>query len=246
MTPVPLAVITGGARRIGSAVARHLHGRGFDIALHYRSSRDEATALGDELCALRAGSCALFRADLGDPGEASRLAVDILAACPRVDLLVNNASGFEPTPLAACTPEQFDNMLGANLRGPYFLVQGLLPGFADGAAIVNMVDVHVERPLRDFNAYVAAKAGLAALTRSLALELGPRVRVNGIAPGAILWPEGDEAYDSATRARTIAATPLGRLGEPDDIARTVAFLACDAPFITGQVITVDGGRSLTD
>ena len=136
-------------------------------------------------------------------------------------------------------------MIGSNLRGPYFLIQGLLPGMDAGASIVNIIDVHVQRPLPDFNAYGAAKAGLASLTRSLAVELGPKVRVNGVAPGAILWPDGDEAYDSETRERTVAATPLKRLGDPADIARTVAFLACDAPFITGQVITVDGGRSLS-
>lgn len=219
---------------------------GFDIALHYRSSAAQAQSLADELAAIRADSCHMFRGDLGSAADAARLAAEILETCPRIDLLVNNASSFEPTPLATCTPEQFDAMLGSNLRGPYFLLQGLLPGLAAGGAIVNILDVHIERPLRDFNAYVAAKAGLAALTRSLAVELGPAIRVNGVAPGAILWPEGDEAYDDATRARTVAATPLGRLGDPSDIARTVAFLACDAPFITGQVIAVDGGRSLTD
>ena len=186
----------------------------------------------------------MFSADLGDPQQTLALAADILTQRGGIDLLVNNASGFAPTPLDQCTPGEFDEMLGANLRGPYFLVQGLLSGFRPGASIVNILDVHVQRPLRHYNVYGAAKAGLASLTRSLALELGPQVRVNGIAPGAILWPEGEEAYDAAERERTVAATPLQRLGEPADIARTVAFLACDAPFITGEVITVDGGRSL--
>ncbi|MCB1843148.1 MAG: pteridine reductase [Halioglobus sp.] len=239
-----VAVVTGGARRIGAAIARQLHATGFDIALHYRSSQTDAERLRDELCALRAGSCELFAADLGDLAHVNALAQALVSQYPRIDLLVNNASGFEPTPIRGCTPEQFDQMLGANLRGPYFLIQGLLPALRDGASIVNLLDVHIERPLRDYNAYGAAKAGLASLTRSLALELGPAVRVNGVAPGAILWPEDEAAYDAETRKRTIAQTPLARLGEPSDIARTVAFLACEAPFITGQVIVVDGGRGL--
>ena len=173
------------------------------------------------------------------------LVTEVLAQYPAIDLLVNNASSFLPTPIESCTPAQFDSLLGANLRGPYFLIQGLLPGMrSGGASIVNILDVHMERPLKDFNVYGATKAGLASLTRSLAVELGPDIRVNGVAPGAILWPEGDDSYDEAMRERTVQQTPLKRLGEPMDIARTVGFLACEAPFITGQVITVDGGRSL--
>jgi pteridine reductase len=242
----PVAVVTGGARRIGRVIATHLHGLGFDIALHYRSSTAEAESLAAELCAARAESCHLFRADLEQPAGVLALAGEILSRYPAVDLLVNNASAFEPTPIETCTPDQFERMLASNLRGPYFLVQGLLPGLrAASGSIVNMLDVHVDRPLPQFNAYGAAKSGLTSLTRSLAVELAPNIRVNGIAPGAILWPNGDDAYDEATRERTIAMTPLQRLGEPQDIARTVAFLAMEALFITGQVITVDGGRGLT-
>jgi pteridine reductase len=165
---------------------------------------------------------------------------------PCLDLLVNNASGFDATPMATCTEAQFDAMLGSNLKGPYFLIQALLTPLrrSPAGSIVNILDVHVERPLRHYNAYCAAKAGLASLTRSLALELGPDLRVNGVAPGAILWPDGEEAYDSGTRQETVEKTPLRRTGDPSDIARTVGFLACDAPFVTGQVIAVDGGRSL--
>jgi len=241
-----VAVVTGGARRIGRAVAKHLHHLGFDIALHYRSSAGEAQALLEALCALRSDSCYLFQADFDNSEAATSLAADILSQCGSIDLLVNNASGFEATPLESCTPLQFDQMIASNLRGPYFLIQGLLPGFSDAANIVNIVDVHVDRPLPAFNVYGAAKAGLAALTRSLAVELGPRIRVNGIAPGAILWPDASDTYDAEMRDKTVAATPLQRLGEPSDIARTVAFLACEAPFITGQVIVVDGGRCLTN
>ena len=239
-----MALVTGGARRIGSEVARHLHRLGFDIALHYHRSQQEAQSLCDELLARRPSSCRLYSADLGDPAAAGGLAAQVLAEHPAIALLVNNASGFEPTPIDRCDADQFDRMLGSNLRGPFFLIQGLLPGLVQGASIVNILDVHVRRPLRNYSAYVAAKAGLESLPLSLALELAPRVRVNGIAPGAILWPEGEDAYDAGQRESTVANTPLGRLGEPGDIARTVAFLASDAPFITGEVITVDGGRSL--
>lgn len=240
-----VAVITGGARRIGRTVAERLHALGFDIALHYRSAHAQAQELQQQLNAQRAGSCAIFAADFARLESVAAFCQAVLAAYGRIDLLVNNASGFEATPIAVASPEQFDSMLASNLRGPYFLIQGMLPGLASGSSIVNILDTHVHRPLRDFNAYCAAKAGMESLTRSLAVELGPDIRVNGVAPGAILWPEGDDAYDEAARERTIAATPLQRMGCPEDIARTVAFLACDAPFISGQVIAVDGGRSLT-
>lgn len=238
--------MTGGAKRIGRAIALHLHHRGFDIALHYRGSLSSAQALADALNTERPQSCTLFQADLEDTGQVASMARDISDHYAAVDLLVNNASGFLPTPLETCTPREFDTMLDVNLRGPYFLVQGLLPalGRSGHASIVNLVDVHAQRPLRHYNAYCAAKAGLASLTRSLALELAPAIRVNGVAPGAILWPEEGGSYDEAMRRETLERTPLGRLGEPGDIAATVAFLACDAPYITGQVIDVDGGRAL--
>lgn len=241
-----VALVTGAARRIGNEVARHLHAQGFDIALHYHSSAAPAQALADKLCQVRRDSCRLFQADLATAGGARHLGDAVAARYPHLDLLVNNASGFEPTPLETCTEAQFDAMLGANLKGPYFLIQALLAPLrrAPAGSIVNILDVHVERPLRHYNAYCAAKAGLASLTRSLALELGPDLRVNGVAPGAILWPDDDAAYDSRARRQTIEKTPLKRTGEPSDIAHAVSFLACEAPFITGQVIAVDGGRGL--
>ena len=241
----PVAVVTGGARRIGRAIVEHLHAAGFDIALHYHNSADSAQALADALCAQRAGSCRLFRADLLDAAQVGSLAKALLAQYPAIDLLVNNASGFAPTAIDDATPAQFDRMLGSNLRAPYFLIQGLLPGLRSGnSSIVNILDAHTARPLRHYNVYTAAKAGLESLTRSLAVELAPRVRVNGVAPGAILWPEDDATFDNAARESMIRKTPLQRLGDPADIARAVGFLACDAPFITGQVIVVDGGREL--
>ncbi|GAB5452364.1 MAG: pteridine reductase [Halioglobus sp.] len=240
-----VAFVTGGARRIGRAVAQRLHSRGVDIALHYRSSAADAEQLAGEFNAARPDSCATFQADLESLDSVRALTTAVAARFGTLTLLVNNASGFAATPIGECTAAEFDAMVGSNLRGPYFLIQGLLPAIAPGGSIVNILDVHIERPLPHYNAYGAAKAGLASLTRSLAVELGPDVRVNGVAPGAILWPEEGGAYDAATRERTLGATPLRRLGEPADIARTVAFLAFDAPFITGQIITVDGGRSLT-
>lgn len=240
------ALVTGAAQRIGGEIVRELHGAGFDIALHYRRSAGAAKSLEDELNATRPGSCRLFQADLAVAGERRQMVDELVSAYGKLDLLVNNASGFEPTPIAACTVAEFDAMIDSNLKGPYFLIQALLPMLQTAkGSIVNILDAHVEHPLPDFNAYCAAKAGLASLTRSLAVELGPDIRVNGVAPGAILWPEGGEAYDDAMRRGTVERTPLRRTGEPSDIARTVRFLACNAPFISGQVITVDGGKSLT-
>ena len=240
-----IAVVTGAAQRIGAAIAQELHTAGFDIALHYRSSQDAAQALAEELCELRGDSCQLFKANLESVAAVSTLSEQLLATYPAIDLLVNNASGFVATPISRCTEGEFDAMLGANLKGPYFLIQGLLPALSkNGATIINIIDVHAAHPLRNFNAYCAAKAGLASLTRSLAVELAPDIRVNGVAPGAILWPDGDAEYDETARAATIERTPLNRLGDPTDIAKAVRYLACDAPFVTGQVIAVDGGRTL--
>jgi pteridine reductase len=241
-----VAVVTGGAQRIGREIVRHLHGAGYTVVLHYRSSDAAAQALTRQLNDIRPASCLPLRADLADLADLGALAQSVADRCDGIDLLVNNASGFSPTPIESCTEAAFDAMLNANLKGPYFLIQSFLPLLrARSGSIVNIIDVHVDFPLRDYNVYGAAKAGLAALTRSLALELGPDIRANGVSPGAILWPEGDsDAYDEATRERTVARTPLQRLGEPADIARTVLFLAQQAPFINGQIIAVDGGRTL--
>lgn len=245
LTGEKVAVITGGARRIGRSIAVHLHALGFDIALHYRKSQHSAEALAQELCTARDGSCQVFQADIGNQTQRDALVTELLSHYGCIDLLVNNASGFAPTPIEHCAPDEFDRMLDSNLKAPYFLIQGLLPAIrAVRGSVVNIIDIHAERPLPNFNVYCASKAGLASLTRSLAVELAPQIRVNGVAPGAILWPEEDEGYDASMRDRTISMTPLARLGDPEDVARAVGFLACDAPFITGQVIAVDGGRSL--
>ena len=246
-----VALITGAAQRIGSEIARHLHRAGFTIALHYRNSSDQAQKLADELCLERPDSCHLFQADLHSLDEIRQLAEEVMQRYSGLSVLVNNASGFNHTPIEDCTAAQFDSLIGSNLKGPYFLIQALLPGLRQASGcIINILDIHTQRPLRHFNAYCAAKAGLASLTRGLALELGPEIRVNGVAPGAILWPDdgadADENYDETTRQEILENTPLKRKGEPGDIARTVHFLACDAPFITGDIITVDGGWSLAN
>lgn len=239
------ALITGGARRIGRQIAETLHGAGFDVALHFHRSEQDARSVADILNGRRPDSCTLHRADLADRHEVSALAAEVLKAHPRLGVLVNNASGFQAESFADTGEALFDAMLDSNLRSAYFLTQALLPALRSGGCVINMLDMHLDRPLRGYSAYTAAKAGLGALTKSLAVELAPDIRVNGIAPGVILWPEEDAVFYETLRRETVARTPLARMGDPDDIARTALFLACEAPFITGQIIVVDGGLSLT-
>ena len=240
----PAALVTGSARRIGAAIARRLHAAGFDLALHYRDSAGEAQALAAELESARAGSVVLLQADLAQFDRLPELVAKAVGRFGRLDALVNNASSFYPTPLPEVTPGQWEDLLGANARAPFFLTQAAAPELARRrGAVVNVVDIHAERPLPRYPVYTAAKAALAGLTRALAVELAPAVRVNGIAPGAILWPEDDQ-YPPAERERILAQIPLQRLGEPGDIARAVRFLLEDAPYVTGQILAVDGGRSL--
>jgi pteridine reductase len=237
------ALVTGGARRAGAAIARRLHQAGANILVHYRGSEADAAALAKELNAARAGSAATVKADLLAPVAARALIGAALSAFGRLDLLVNNASTFYPTRFGAIEPSHWEELIGSNLRAPLFIAQEAAAELAKNqGAIVNIVDIHAERPLKGYPVYSVAKAGLAALTRSLALELAPRVRVNGIAPGAIAWPE-DGQLEDGERARIIASTPLGRTGSFEDIAHAVHFLAT-APFVTGQILAVDGGRSI--
>lgn len=239
----PVALVTGSALRIGACIADTLHAAGFRVLLHYRRSAAEAAALAATLNARRPDSARCLAADLDDPAAIGPLAEAALAAWGGLDLLVNNASTFSPTPFGQVTAADWDQAMASNLRAPFFLSQALAPGLrARGGAIINIVDIHAERPLKDYPVYCAAKAGLAMLTQSLALELAPQVRVNGIAPGAILWPPGQHP-DAAEQQRRLAAVPLQRQGRPTDIADTVLFLA-RAAFITGQVLAVDGGRSI--
>ena len=240
----PTVLITGAARRVGAQIARTLHRRGCRLVLHYRRSRDAAEALCAELNDQRAGSAATVGGDLATPEAPARIVAESLAVTGRLDGLVNNASSFYPTPLGSIGASDWDELAGSNLRGPLFLSQAAAPHLREhGGAIVSIIDIHAERPLPGYAVYSAAKAGLAGLTRALALELAPRVRVNGVAPGAILWPEDDQ-YPPAERERIIAQSPLRRAGSPEDIAGAVAFLLLDAPYVTGQILAVDGGRSL--
>ncbi len=238
----PVVLVTGGARRLGAAIVRLLHARGLSIVVHYRSSADEARCLKAELEGVRPGTVAIVSADILAPDAPRALIEAALERFGRLDMLVNNASTFYETPFDTASLAQWDDLIGTNLRAPFFLGQYAAPHLAAHAgAIVNMIDVHAHRPLKDFPIYSVAKAGLAMLTQALARELAPRVRVNGVAPGAILWPEA--GADEAERARALARIPLHRTGSPEDIARAVAFLLLDAPYVTGQILAVDGGRS---
>ena len=236
------ALITGAGRRIGAVVADTLHAAGANIAIHYRSSDEDARALQSQLEARRADSTLLLQGDVLDTPALPGLVERLIAHSGRLDILVNNASSFYPTPLGHVTEADWDDLIGSNLKAPLFLSQAALPHLRDSKGlIVNMVDIHAQRPLRDHAVYGPAKAGLVMLTRQLARDLGPEVRVNGVAPGAILWPE--EGMSDAVKASIIRQVPLKRVGDPTDIARTILFLAKDAPYITGQIIAVDGGRS---
>jgi pteridine reductase len=236
-------LITGGARRVGAEIARTLHAAGANIFLHYRSSAAAAAALVEELNRARAGSAAAASENLLETQAPERLVAATLEVFGRLDVLINNASSFYPTPVGQITAAAWDDLIGINLRAPVFLAQAAAQSLArQRGLILNVIDIHGLRPLKGYPVYSAAKAGLAMLTRALARELGPEVRVNGIAPGPVLWPE--QEMDEALQREIIAKTALKRHGSPQDVARTALFLAKDAPYITGQIIAVDGGRSI--
>ena len=237
------ALITGGARRVGAAIARRLHAAGAAVLIHYRDSEADATSLVAELNAARAKSAAKVKAELLAPIAPRALVGAALGEFGRLDLLINNASSFFPVGVGEIEASHWEELIGSNLRAPLFICQEAAPELAKNAgAIVNIVDIHADRPLKGYPVYSIAKAGLAAMTRSLALELAPAVRVNAVAPGAIAWPE-DGQFEDAERKRIVATTPLARMGCPEDIAQAVHFLAC-APYVTGEIIAVDGGRSI--
>jgi len=239
----PVALITGAARRVGATIARTLHAAGYDLALHYRHSSAPMQSLCAELEAARAGSTLAIAAELADT---ERLP-DIVQLCTtrfgRLDALVNNASAFFPTPVGSVTPQQWNDLFASNAQAPFFLTQAAAPHLrATHGAIVNMIDIYAQRPLARHPVYCMAKAALAMMTLALAKELAPDVRVNGIAPGAVLWPESGKAY--ADQSELIARTPLQCAGSPEDVAAAVLFLLRDATFTTGQIVNVDGGRAL--
>jgi pteridine reductase len=237
-----VVLITGGAKRVGAAICRRLHGAGANLMLHYRASAGEARLLQAELNHQRKDSVALIQADLLDLGKVPSLIDQTVQSFGRLDALINNAASFYQTPIGEITLEDWENLIGADLRAPLFIAQAAAPALKKSlGAIVNITDIHAERPLKNYVLYSIAKAGLVGLTRSLARELAPEVRVNAVAPGPILWPD-DDAFDELSRQRIISHTPLKREGTPEDIAKAVHFLLTEATYVTGETINVDGGR----
>ncbi|MDX1676764.1 pteridine reductase [Arsukibacterium sp.] len=238
----PVALVTGSAKRLGKQIVSQLHQTGYRVIIHYHQSGAEAQSLADTLNQQRPDSAAILQANLLDEQAVKQLATQTLACFNRLDVLVNNASSFYPTPLSTATHQQWDDLFGSNVKAPYFLAQALAPALHETkGCIINMVDIHAERPLQDHNIYCMAKAALLMMTKSLARELAPTIRVNGIAPGAILWPSQQLA--EADKADIVQQIPLKRIGTPEDIASTVLFLL-QSSYISGQIIAVDGGRSL--
>jgi pteridine reductase len=244
-TSTKVALITGAARRIGATIARTFHTAGFNVIIHYRHSQLEAQALADELNLLRANSVKIIAADLAQLAQIQNLAEQAVNCWSKVSVLINNASSFYRTPLENSTEADWETLMASNLKAPFFLSQSLAKHLElEQGSIVNITDIHADRPLRGYPIYSIAKAGLAMLTKSLAKELGPKVRVNAVAPGAVLWPEQANALDQAMQEKIIHQTILKRHGRPEDIASAALFLA-QADYITGQVLVVDGGRTLS-
>lgn len=238
-----VALVTGSARRIGAVTVRALHQAGATVVVHYRNSSEAAESLSEALNALRPDSCYLQQAELSDVDQLSRMVANIVQEIGRLDILINNASSFFATPLGEITEEHWDNLMASNLKAPLFLSQAAAPELIKNkGCIVNMADIHGIKPLVNHVVYSSAKAGLVMLTQSLAQELGPNVRVNGIAPGAILWPENDISNNQ--QSAILDKTCLKREGTPEDIAKAILFLVADADYITGHIIPVDGGRLL--
>lgn len=238
-----VALVTGAARRIGAAIATRLHAGGARVVIHYRGSKADAESLADSLNDLRSDSATTLQANLLDTPTFPDLIEDVLDWGGRLDILVNNASSFYPTPVGEITQQEWQDLVGSNLKAPLFLSQAAVPALRRrGGTIVNLVDIHAQRPLRNHPVYGAAKAGLAMLTRSLAKDLAPEIRVNGVSPGAILWPE--DSMSDAVKQSIINQVPLERPGDPQDIAGAVLYLVRDATYVTGQIIAIDGGRSV--
>jgi pteridine reductase len=242
-----VALVTGGARRIGAQLCRTLHQAGYNIALHYLNSEDDAMALATELNNQSDGSVACFQALLGTRSASESLAKEVISHFGGVNLLVNNASIFYSTPIGGVQEKDWEKLMGSNLKGPFFLSQALTESLQQNSgSIINLIDIYGDSPLVHYSVYSITKAGLTMMTKSLARDLAPRVRVNGISPGVILWPESSGSEDNEEKKRGVLdKVPLGSQGSPEDIAEVMLFLADRAPYITGQVITVDGGRSLT-
>lgn len=240
-----VVLITGGAKRVGASICRLLHASGANLMIHYRSSVSEARALQSELNLQRANSVAIIQGDLLNLAVLPSLVQETISHYGRLDVLINNASAYYATEIGEINEEQWEDLIGSNLKAPLFLSQAAAHELRkQHGCIINITDMHVERPKKGYIVYSVAKAGLVTLTKSLAHELGPDVRVNAVAPGPVMWPEDNPQFDEVYRQRVISQTLLKRIGEPNDVAKAVRFLIQDAPFITGQIIAVDGGRSL--
>jgi len=240
-----VVLITGAARRIGAEIAHTFHHAGFDVALHCRHSVNEASVLAHELNSQREGSAHVFSAALDDIGAVRKLAAEVMAWQDRVDVLVNNASGFFPTPFEEASEQQWHQLMDSNLKGAFFLCQSLVKSLRkQRGSIINIADIYARSPLAGYSIYCIAKAGNAMMTKALARDLAPEMRVNGIAPGVILWPNHDEQMSETVKQQVTQSVPLQRIGHPRDIAGMALFLATDASYITGQIIAVDGGSHL--
>ncbi|MEI7916665.1 MAG: pteridine reductase [Methylophilaceae bacterium] len=240
-----IVLITGGAKRVGASICRLLHANGASLMIHYRSSANEARSLQAELNLQRPNSVAIIQGDLLNLSVLPSIVQETIKHFGQLDVLINNASSYYPTEIGDIKDEQWQDLMGSNLKAPLFLAQAAAIELRkQQGCIINITDMHVERPKKGYIVYSVAKAGLVTLTKSLAHELSPEVRVNAVAPGPVMWPEDNPQFDELYRQRVISQTLLKRIGEPNDIAKAVKFLIQDAPFITGQIIAVDGGRSL--
>ncbi len=240
----PVAFITGAARRIGASIARNLHFHNYNVVIHYHHSSSEAFALAKELNSLRPDSAFCIHGDLLNTALLKDLVQESAQVWQRLDVLVNNASTFYPTPIGEINEVQWGDLMGSNLKAPLFLTQAAMPYLKQQKGnVINIIDIHAKRPMLNHSVYSIAKAGLAMLTKSMALELAPEIRVNGISPGANIWPEGQNQIDSEKQIKLVAKIPLKRVGEPEDIADSIKFLL-DNTYITGQIIAIDGGKSL--
>lgn len=240
-----VVLITGGAKRVGAAICRELHAQGAQLMIHYNQSQTEARALQAEFNLQRPNSAAIIQGDLLNAAIVSSLVSETIRHFGRLDVLINNASSYYATEVGQINEENWTDLMGSNLKAPMFLSQAAAPELRKhGGTIVNITDMHIERPKKGYVVYSVAKAGLVTLTKSLALELSPEVRVNAVAPGPVQWPENNPQFDEVYRQRVISQTLLKRIGNPTDIAKAVKFLVYDAPYVTGHVLAVDGGRSL--
>ena len=239
-----VAVITGASRRIGAEISRTFHYHGYDVAIHYNNSKNDAEILAKELNQIRYNSAKSFKAQLGSISDIKSMVTKILLWRKKLDVLINNASSFYPSTLEESNEDSWNDLINSNLKGPYFLCQAIAPQLRKNGSIISINDIYSVNPLKGYSTYCIAKAGNAMLTKSLAKELAPNIRVNGIAPGVILWPNTDIQMNEAMKQQIISHIPLGRKGSPEDVAKTALFLAMSAKYISGQTIVVDGVSSL--